>query len=506
MKWLTYWNNNKIRKFMILTCVLMILVSVGQAGQTYVSADSGNNLATEVTTEDITTETTTEEATTEKATEEITTETTTEEITEDITTETTPEEATTETSGATVKKPENTSLTAVIAGEEKITVRWNKHTKYTAGYQIQYSTAKDFSKNSKTITIKSNKTTVKTIKKLKAKKKYYVRIRTYKTVNGVRYKSSWSEARAVTVKKVTTKTIVSTNHQKYSYEELTQDLKQLQARYSENCQVNVIGQSADSRNIYEVVLGNQDAKKHMLVIANLHAREYMTTQLCMKQIEYYLQNYNKKIDGIKVSDVLDKVCIHIVPSCNPDGTAISQYGFSAIRNTKLRNALYKMGGNSLTWKANARGVDLNMNWDIGFTVKNKKGSAGYSGKKAASESEVQAIINLIDSIQEKGSLKGIISYHSEGSIIYGRCSDRAQTSVAKVTNKMYKVAKKETNYYLYGTGVSANQSREYFIYVRNIPCITLEIGKGSSPLPSSQFSSIWKKNKNLVIKEAALFK
>ena len=45
-------------------------------------------------------------------------------------------------------------------------------------------------------------------------------------------------------------------------------------------------------------------------------------------------------------------------SCNPDGTAISQKGFNAIRNKSLRNGLRRMGGSSSKWKANARGVDL----------------------------------------------------------------------------------------------------------------------------------------------------
>lgn len=44
----------------------------------------------------------------------------------------------------------------------------------------------------------------------------------------------------------------------------------------------------------------------------------MTLQLCMKQIEYYLQNYNEELDGEKVSDVLSKVAIHYVPMANPE--------------------------------------------------------------------------------------------------------------------------------------------------------------------------------------------
>ena len=55
--------------------------------------------------------------------------------------------------------------------------------------------------NGKTVTVSSYKTTSKTVKSLKAKKKYYVRVRTYKTVSGTKYYSSWSKAKSVTTKK-----------------------------------------------------------------------------------------------------------------------------------------------------------------------------------------------------------------------------------------------------------------------------------------------------------------
>ena len=219
--------------------------------------------------------------------------------------------------------------------------------------------------------------------------------------------------------------IVSGGKKNYSYKELKTDLKQLQKKYKDHCQVNVIGKTADKRNLYEVVIGNPNAKKHLLVIGNLHAREHMTVQLCMKQIEYYLNNYNKKINGKKVSATLNKVAIHYVPSCNPDGTAISQKGFNAIRNKSLRNGLRRMGGSSSRWKANARGVDLNRNWKVAFKKAGKKGSSGYRGPKAASEKEVQALVKWVNRIERTGKIAGVISYHSTGSILYGRCASRA---------------------------------------------------------------------------------
>ena len=302
--------------------------------------------------------------------------------------------------------------------------------------------------------------------------------------------------------------IVNVGHQKYSYKEYENDLKEFEGKYPDRCRIKVIGQSADKRNLYEVVLGNPEADKHLLVIGNLHAREYMTIQLCMKQIENYLDNYEGQISGEKIADVLDKVAIHYIPSCNPDGTAISQFGFGQIRNARLRKALKKMRGGSRKWKANARGVDLNRNWDIAFRRKGKPGSAGYHGKKAASEPETKALVKWVNTIQESGKIVGVISYHSTGSILYGRCAGAARATVKSQTKRMMKLAKSMTGYGLMPTESikAANScSREYFLYKRHIPCITIEVGRGACPLATREFSSIWKKNKNLVIREAMLF-
>ena len=97
-------------------------------------------------------------------------------------------------------KPKATSISSVSAGSKKFTVKWKKQSTQVTGYQIQYSTSSKFSK-AKTVTVSKNKTTSKTVSKLKAKKKYYVRVRTYKTVGKTKYYSSWSSAKSVTTKK-----------------------------------------------------------------------------------------------------------------------------------------------------------------------------------------------------------------------------------------------------------------------------------------------------------------
>lgn len=89
-----------------------------------------------------------------------------------------------------------TQIKSVKAGSKKLTIQWTKQTVGTKGYQIRVSTDKNFKKGVRTITINKTKTTSVVVKKLKAKKKYYVRIRTY---NG-KYYSAWSTPKSAKVK------------------------------------------------------------------------------------------------------------------------------------------------------------------------------------------------------------------------------------------------------------------------------------------------------------------
>ena len=101
-------------------------------------------------------------------------------------------------------KPKATSISSLKVGSKKFTVKWKKQATQTTGYQVQYSASSKFSK-AKTVTVGKNTTVSKKISKLSGKKKYYVRVRTYKTVkiNGksIRIYSGWSKAKAVTTKK-----------------------------------------------------------------------------------------------------------------------------------------------------------------------------------------------------------------------------------------------------------------------------------------------------------------
>lgn len=97
-------------------------------------------------------------------------------------------------------KPEGTIITKLLRGEKSFTVKWKKKSEGITGYQIQYATNKKFTKGKKTVTVKGYNKSKKTFKKLKSNKKYYVRIRTYKSINSVITNSDWSKTKSTRTK------------------------------------------------------------------------------------------------------------------------------------------------------------------------------------------------------------------------------------------------------------------------------------------------------------------
>ena len=105
-------------------------------------------------------------------------------------------------------KPKGVGVSSISADKKKLVVKWAKQPTQTTGYQLQYSASSTFA-GAKTVTIRKNATTSYALSKLQAKKKYYVRVRTYKTSGKKTKYSSWSSAKSVTTKvaKVTVKSV-----------------------------------------------------------------------------------------------------------------------------------------------------------------------------------------------------------------------------------------------------------------------------------------------------------
>jgi hypothetical protein len=94
--------------------------------------------------------------------------------------------------------PAAPKITSVAAGSRALTVKWRKNKTKTSGYQIQYSTSSKF-KSSKTAAVGKTKGSRK-LTGLKSGKRYYVRVRAYRSINGTKLYSKWSKARNKTTR------------------------------------------------------------------------------------------------------------------------------------------------------------------------------------------------------------------------------------------------------------------------------------------------------------------
>ena len=206
----------------------------------------------------------------------------------------------------------------------------------------------------------------------------------------------------------------------YSYDTMIEDIRELQKMYPQLISVYSIGKSAEGRDMTAFNLGKGDKK--IILCGAMHAREYIATIFLMYMADRYAYGYVKdeSIDGYSIRKALDEVTFVIVPMMNPDGTNIVQNGFNAAQNPEAVAAMpiTEWGGNYdwSSWKANARGVDLNRNYPIdwGTTSKEQPSSAGYAGPYENSEPETQAMVRLID----ETDFTILASFHSQGKVIY----------------------------------------------------------------------------------------
>ncbi len=87
--------------------------------------------------------------------------------------------------------PSKVKVKDIVIDKKTLTVKWKAQNKQLTGYKIQYSTSPDF-KNCTKINVKNAKATQKKIKNIKPKKTHYIRIRSYKIVNGKKLYSDWT--------------------------------------------------------------------------------------------------------------------------------------------------------------------------------------------------------------------------------------------------------------------------------------------------------------------------
>lgn len=294
------------------------------------------------------------------------------------------------------------------------------------------------------------------------------------------------------------KTIIK--HIEYDCNGFDTVLRQLTAEYS-FLKMTSIGKTVTGRDIKALRIG--DSEECILYTAAIHGSERITATVLLRFIADLCEALKQ---GGKLSDVdarraLNGKSVIFVPLSNPDGCEISLKG--AVGCGIQAGYLSRLcNGNFTNWNANARGVDLNHNFDAGWVklheLERKEGYFGpgptrFGGKHPESEPETVALTTLC----RKLTVRYVMCFHSQGEVIYwdyngiDTCRGR----------KMAEIFAASSGYALdVPCGLATGGGfKDWFINEFHRPGFTIELGKGKNPLPPEMGEEIYNKVKEMMM-------
>lgn len=262
-----------------------------------------------------------------------------------------------------------------------------------------------------------------------------------------------------------------------TYQETEQYLQDVVSEHPDLFKLQSIGKTHEKRDIMLMTVSfdveNADLKPALLYTGTIHAREWIGNELAVKFIEYVVDNYKYNPQLI---DILTCNTLYMVPCLNPDGFEYSMKHFSFWRKNRRLN------------HDGTFGVDLNRNFSYGFPGTKNTSSNVYSGPKAFSEPETQAIKEFVDSHE---NITIALDYHSQGNVFFPahKFNHEAESEgtdlnvlCANMARKIYKVTGRK-----YGihrgkppTNLIGGSGREYY-YSRGILAAVVEVGTRNIP-------------------------
>lgn len=249
-----------------------------------------------------------------------------------------------------------------------------------------------------------------------------------------------------------------------------------------------LGKSACGRSIDFLHIGN--TKNRVLYCGGFHGSEYQTILALLKFTEDCAFSMKKeiKLGGYKVCDFLKIRGLTIVPCVNPDGVEIALNGSKSAKN--YCELVGSLTDNTSKWQANARGVDINHNFNAGWCkLKRRELSMNingpaptrFGGKHPESEPETKALVNFCKHID----FERAIAFHSQGREIY--CSFGRHTPV--LSFRLASVFSQASGYNIaFPEDIATGGGfKDWFIEKFRRPALTIEMGLGENPLPLSDF-------------------
>lgn len=262
-----------------------------------------------------------------------------------------------------------------------------------------------------------------------------------------------------------------------------------------------IGHSLLGRPIQALVLippdGSVADPQRVLVAAAFHGQEWLTALAALRLCEDICVALRAQVPlwGLSLSTALRGRQVWFVPLTNPDGVQIARYGSS--QAGPYADLAAEMGADTHgLWQANARGVDINHNFNAGWAEmqdlarkngKDRPGPRQYRGDSPESEPETRALTDLC----RRYAFRQVVALHSQGEEIYWRYGDHTPPQSALMAQVLgaasgYRVADPE--------GMASHGGfKDWFIRCFHRPGFTIELGKGVNPLPVSDFLPLYQK-------------
>ena len=282
-------------------------------------------------------------------------------------------------------------------------------------------------------------------------------------------------------------------------------LSALRGRYR-FLEVMPIGRSVVGREIYGAMLGT--GQQRVLYAAAFHAQEWLTSLVTLRFCEELCQALHSDMPflGVDLRDALAGRCLVLLPQVNPDGVDIALHGAESAGD--WCESVRSHGGDEPgRWQANARGVDLNHNYDAGreqlIAMERAQGIDGpcarqWCGPAAHSEPETQAVVSLC----ERAKFRHVLALHSQGEEIYWQYGDRTPPSA----HMMAKILASASGYTVAQPDGLASHGgfKDWFIQQTGRPGFTIELGRGVNPLPLADFEPLYEKVREMLLLAALM--
>ncbi|MCL2885040.1 MAG: M14 family metallocarboxypeptidase [Oscillospiraceae bacterium] len=262
-----------------------------------------------------------------------------------------------------------------------------------------------------------------------------------------------------------------------------------------------IGQSVCGRDITMLSLGK--GKEKVLYTAAFHGQEWLTALVLLQLVEDICAalESGELLCGMDYAGGLSGRTLVFVPLVNPDGVDIARHGSAAAGQHE--KTVQRLGGDTPgLWQANARGVDLNHNFNAGWVgLQERERAAGivgpaprrFGGAAPESEPEVRALTVLC----RENPFRHVLALHSQGEEIYWQFGDKTPAR-AHLLGQILAVS---SGYTLASPEPIATGGgfKDWFIDTFGRPGYTVELGRGQNPLPAGDLTQVYEKAKEMLL-------